>query len=260
MDISVVIPYYNSSTIIEKTIESIKFQTHLPKEVIIVDDCSDIEHNLDFIVRKKLFYPFEIVIIHHKINKGAPAARNTGIRKSKYDYIAFLDADDCWVADKLEKQISVISNFDLLYSNYVNTEDLVDLKKIKYAIIKEVGYMHILKRNLSPVTLLVKKSSIIMFDERFRRCDDFKMSIEALADGRKVGFYDIDVSFGFKEAIGEGGLTGSLTKMSLSFIKACLFIIYERPKLFFKILPFIVFELIKFPIRCLKIYIARLKK
>ena len=110
------------------------------------------------------------------------------------------------------------------------------------------------------MTLLVKKSSIIMFDERFRRCDDFKMTIEALAEGRKIGFIDIDVAYGFKRAIGGGGLTGSLTKMSISFLKACLILIYERPILIFRIIPFVIFELIKFPIRCLKVYTIKLKK
>lgn len=257
MDISVIIPYYNSSEIIERTLESIKDQTYLPKEVIIVDDCSINSYDLGFIEKNKAYYPFELEIIRHKHNKGAPAARNTGIKASKFEFVAFLDADDCWVEDKLERQIKAIGDFDLLYSNYSETKDVLDFKKNESAILKKVGYTHVLRKNLSPVTLLVKKSSIIFFDERFRRCDDFKMSIEALASGHKIGFLDIDVAYGFKRSIGEGGLTGSLTKMSLSFIKACLVLIYERPKNFFRILPFIIFELLKFPIRCLKVYSTR---
>ena len=78
MDISVIIPYYNSSEIIERTLESIKDQTYLPKEVIIVDDCSINSYDLGFIEKNKAYYPFELEIIRHKHNKGAPAARNTG--------------------------------------------------------------------------------------------------------------------------------------------------------------------------------------
>lgn len=257
MDISVIIPFYNSSDLIERTLESITQQTYLPKEVIIVDDCSVNRLDVDFIKSKNLVCPFELVIIYHEINKGAPAARNTGIKAAKYDYIAFLDADDCWVSDKLQKQIEVINDFDLLYANYSETEDRIDFKKGRPVVIEKVGYLRILNKNLSPVTLLVKKESIIMFDERFRRCDDFKMSIEALATGKKVGFLDLDVAYGFKRSIGEGGLTGSLTKMSFSFLKACLVLILEQPKLVLRMLPFIIFELVKFPIRCLKVFVVR---
>ena len=256
MEISVIIPYFNSSEFIERTLDSVKKQIYLPKEVIIVDDFSSNSHSLNFINENKLSYPFELVIIRHNENKGAAAARNSGIKVAKYDYIAFLDADDCWVDSKLKNQIELIGNFDLLYSSYSETKDLINDKKNSENVIN-TKYFQILKKNLSPVTLLVKKTSLVMFDERFRRCDDFKMSIEALATGRKIGFIDLDVAYGFKRAIGGGGLTGSLSKMSFSFIKACLTIIYERPKLIFKITPFIVFEMIKFPIRCLKVFILK---
>lgn len=257
MNISVVIPYFNSSAIIARTLDSVKNQTYLPKEVIIVDDCSDSLNSLDFIKDNRFFYPFEVIILHHEENSGAPAARNTGIKASKFEFVAFLDADDCWVEDKLERQINAIGDFDLLYSNYCETKEAIDIKGHDLLHVKNVGYFHILKKNLSPVTLLVKRNSIIFFDENFRRCDDFKMSIEALARGYKIGFLDIDVAYGFKRSIGEGGLTQSLSKMSFSFIKACLVIIYERPKLFFRILPFMIFELLKFPIRCLKVYFSK---
>lgn len=258
MGISVVIPYYNSSDIIERTLESVKNQTYLPKEVIIIDDCSDTIHSLDFITKKDFFYPFELIIIKHKENLGASAARNTGIKASKQDYIAFLDADDCWIEKKLEIQIGLIGNFDLLFCNYCESKsDINEIKLNNAKTIKPVNYFQILKKNLSPVTLLVKRKSIIMFDARFRRCDDFKMSMEALAEGRSLGYLDLDVSYGFKKSIGGGGLTKSLSKMSLSFLKACIYIIYERPKMFFTVLPFIFFEIIKFPIRCLKVYFLR---
>lgn len=256
MNISVIIPYYNCSDIIERTLFSICRQTLLPKEVIIVDDCSDKLHSLEFLKKDSSIFPFELIVICHEINKGAPAARNTGIKASKYDYIAFLDSDDCWVEDKLEKQLKFINDFDLLYSNYSSTKDLIE-KSSKYTTINTVDYFHILKKNLSPVTLLVKKESVVLFDERFRRCDDFKMSIEALSKGLKIGFLNCDLSYGFKNSIGESGLTGSLVKMSMSFIKACLYLIYEQPKLLFKICPFILFEFIKFPIRCLKVYLKK---
>ena len=66
MNISVVIPYFNSSAIIARTLDSVKNQTYLPKEVIIVDDCSDSLNSLDFIKDNRFFYPFEVIILHHE--------------------------------------------------------------------------------------------------------------------------------------------------------------------------------------------------
>jgi hypothetical protein len=83
------------------------------------------------------------------------------------------------------------------------------------------------------------------------------MSIEALSKGLKIGFLYSDLSYGFKNSIGESGLTGSLVKMSASFITACIYLILEQPNLFFRIFPFIIFEIFKFPFRCLKKYLLK---
>ncbi|SMO61516.1 glycosyltransferase family 2 protein [Solitalea koreensis] len=256
IDVSVIIPYYNANHCIERALSSINEQSFLPKEVIIVDDCSDEACSLKFIEEKKSLYSFEIKLLYHKNNLGASAARNTGIREARCLYVAFLDADDCWIEEKLEIQLKRIGEYDLLYSHYSESKSQINQGKINQELIghKEVSYFDILKKNLSPVTLLAKRESLIFFDERFRRCDDFKMSIEALANGLKVGFLDFDVSYGFKKAIGESGLTKSLVKMSISYLKACAYLIIEYPKLIFTMPLFILFEVFKFPIRCLKVY------
>ena len=255
MEISVVIPYYNSPKSILKALDSVSQQTLLPREVIIVDDGSDLDKSIQFLQVQKNNYPFELKLIYHKKNLGAPSARNNGIREAIYDYIAFLDADDCWLETKLENQARAIGNYDLLYANYTEEMAKAESSINSQPVVRAVSYLDILKKNLSPVTLIVKRKGIVLFDERFRRCDDFKMSIEALAIGNKIGFLDMNVSYGFKKAIGGGGLTKSLLKMSLSYLKACLYLIFEYPKLTFVIILFILFEIIKFPIRCLKVYL-----
>lgn len=255
MKISVVIPYYNSPESILKALDSISLQTLLPREVIIVDDGSDPDKSIRFLEVQRDNYPFELRLIYHELNLGAPSARNNGIREAVYDYIAFLDADDCWVVTKLENQARAMGNYDLLYANYTEEMIKVDNSVNPQPAVRPVSYLDILKKNLSPVTLIAKRKGIVLFDERFRRCDDFKMSIEALVVGNKIGFLDINVSYGFKKAIGGGGLTKSLLKMSLSYLRACLFLIFEYPKLTLLILLFILFEIIKFPVRCLKVYL-----
>jgi glycosyltransferase involved in cell wall biosynthesis len=97
--VSVVIPAYNSAPYIARTLETVLQQSYRPYEIIVVDDGStDDTPN----VLKK--YRDRIIYIHQD-NAGEPAARNTGIRHARGEFIAFLDADDLWLPDKLEVQM-----------------------------------------------------------------------------------------------------------------------------------------------------------
>ena len=106
--VSVVIPTFNRDNFIKKCVVSALQQSKTPNEVIVVDDGSsdktwDILRALGFSNSEdkgnSLRYIFQS-------NKGVSAARNLGIKASKYNYIAFLDSDDVWLEKKLEKQIS----------------------------------------------------------------------------------------------------------------------------------------------------------
>lgn len=112
--VSVIIPTYNRATIISRAIKSVMLQTYSNYEIIVVDDGSS--DQTEDIVRK-----FEKVkYIKHHINLNGAAARNTGIAHAKGDYIAFLDSDDEWLPEKLEKQIhsleKIQSNLKISYS------------------------------------------------------------------------------------------------------------------------------------------------
>ena len=106
--VSVVIPTFNRDNFIKQCVVSALQQSKTPDEVIVVDDGSsdktwDILRALGFSKSEdkgnSLRYIFQS-------NKGVSAARNLGIKASKYNYIAFLDSDDVWLEKKLEKQIS----------------------------------------------------------------------------------------------------------------------------------------------------------
>lgn len=100
--VSVVLPTYNRAGIIHNSIKSVLNQTVKDYEIIIVDDCST-DNTLEVINR---FNDKRIKYIRHKKRKGGSAARNTGIKCSNTEYIAFLDSDDEWFPTKLEKQIN----------------------------------------------------------------------------------------------------------------------------------------------------------
>jgi glycosyltransferase involved in cell wall biosynthesis len=97
--VSVVIPAYNSAHHISETLESVYDQSYRPREIIVVDDGSTDDTRA--ILEK---YHDRVVYIYQK-NAGEPAARNTGIRRASGDFIAFLDADDLWLPNKLRLQM-----------------------------------------------------------------------------------------------------------------------------------------------------------
>lgn len=111
--ISVVVPYYNGEDWIARSLSSILSQTLLPSEVLVIDDGSkspltreDIKDIMEMeAVRRRAV---NLKIIRHAVNRGIPAARNTGIKASSGEWIAFLDQDDEWDSKKLERQMYVL--------------------------------------------------------------------------------------------------------------------------------------------------------
>ena len=115
--IAIILPNYNSSKFINNTIRSIINQTYKHWELIIVDDASDKK-------TKKVLKNFEkkkkIKIFYLKKNKGAAYCRNLGVRKSKSDYLAFIDSDDYWKKNKLKLQLffMIKNKLKFSYTNY----------------------------------------------------------------------------------------------------------------------------------------------
>ncbi len=108
--ISVIIPAYNRADLLPRTIESVARQSLLPYEVIIVDDESP-DSTPD--VCKKLIEKYQgrlnLIYTRHEINKGEGGARNTGIQLAQGNYLAFLDSDDEWLPEKLQRQIDFLA-------------------------------------------------------------------------------------------------------------------------------------------------------
>ena len=112
--VSVIVPVYNTSLYLEECINSIINQTYKNLEIIVVNDCST-DNSLEIISK---FKDKRIKIINLKKNSGVAIARNKGIEKAIGDYICFMDSDDYWNLDKVEKQVKFIKNKTFIYSSY----------------------------------------------------------------------------------------------------------------------------------------------
>ncbi len=108
MDISVVIPTYNRQGTIERALRSVYCQTLMPKEVIVVDDCST-DGTADVVRRLQRDNPTLRLIVLEE-NSGAQEARNMGIRNATGDWVAFLDSDDEWLPEKTEIQVRALQD------------------------------------------------------------------------------------------------------------------------------------------------------
>ena len=100
--VAVVIPVYNRAEGVRNAVDSVLAQTRAPQEVIVVDDGST-----DDTFQVLSSYGQKIKALRQR-NQGVSAARNRGVAAAQSEWIAFLDADDIWHKDKLEKQIAFI--------------------------------------------------------------------------------------------------------------------------------------------------------
>lgn len=105
--VSVIVPSYNRPKMLRRAIESIENQTYDNIEIIVIDDGSSIDLR-EYVPETT----FELTVARHEVNKGAGAARNSGIQIANGDYIAFLDSDDEWLPDKIEKQVTLLNGAD----------------------------------------------------------------------------------------------------------------------------------------------------
>ena len=102
--VSIIVPVYNAENFLHRTVDSILAQTYENWELLLADDCST-DQSRDIM---KSYTDERIHCFYCEKNSGPAGARNLALRHASGQYVAFLDADDFWLPQKLEKQISFI--------------------------------------------------------------------------------------------------------------------------------------------------------
>jgi len=107
--VSVVIPAYNAQATLDETLLSVRAQTHRALEIIVIDDGST--DGTRALAERHAGVDSRVSVLHQP-NSGVAAARNTGWRRARSEFIAFIDADDLWASAKIERQLARLQSAD----------------------------------------------------------------------------------------------------------------------------------------------------
>jgi glycosyltransferase involved in cell wall biosynthesis len=180
-DISVIIPAFNRAHTLPKALDSVLSQTLKPREIIVVDDGSTDETNAVL-----ANYPGLCIISQD--NRGVSAARNVGIEKAGGEWLAFLDSDDEWLKEKLEKQWDTICIDDKLICHteeiWIRNGQRVNPMK-KHKKFGGIIYERCLPLCvISPSSVMIHRSvfeDVGVFDESLEVCEDYDLWLRICA-------------------------------------------------------------------------------
>lgn len=185
--ISIIMPAYNSSKTIEESIKSVINQSYKDWELVIVDDCSK-DGTVDLVNKiKEKHEDLNIKLYRNPENKGVAFSRNFGVKMAEGNIIAFLDSDDLWTRDKLEKQMKlmeILQNFDdkpltdSVYNDDVYNEksgravllytgsDFITSKDVKLGytlrVPKKIGRKELQKQNIISCSSVLASKELLM--------------------------------------------------------------------------------------------------
>lgn len=180
MKISAVIPAYNVASFLPRCLGSVFAQTLQPAEVIVVDDGSTDN-------TAALASELGARVITRR-NGGISAARNTGIQHASSEWIAFLDADDMWAPEKLERQVACIHPETVLVYTGIRFFDDQGIRELRSAIDATSAKKMLRYSNpITPSTVLVRHEVIAQqggFREDLSRCEDWEMWVRLQRTGQ----------------------------------------------------------------------------
>ena len=185
---SIIVPAYNCEKFVGKTLESICSQTYKDLEIIIINDCS-VDQTAQ-VIKNYALMDKRIRSYNNEKNIGVSATRNYGVSLARGKWIAFLDSDDYWLPDKLEKQFALIerTKADLCYTgcNFINHTGKELNSTFKVA--EKITYKQLLYQNIIVCSsVLVKKKLLLKHpmcgDEMH---EDFAVWLKILKEGNSA--------------------------------------------------------------------------
>jgi len=202
--VSIIIPTYNRAKFIRQSIDSVLNQTYKNIELIVVNDGSG-DNTSEIVEEYRRQYP-GIIKYFYQENKGPSAARNKGIKEAQGEYIAFIDSDDYFLPDFLNKCMTYLisENYDLVIPKayYRKIWDHGEWK-LNLAVREEFPgnindlYVKLFKQFVGCIKMLIKKScfqKIGYFDESLSICEDLDIWIRLSKAKLKIGMLNEDTA------------------------------------------------------------------
>ena len=212
--VSVIIPTYNSAQFIVETLESVFAQTYKNYEVIVVDDGSTDN-------TKEVLKPYMSKIRYiYKENGGPASARNVGIKNARGEYIAFLDSDDLWLSEKLERQVKYLGKYQevvLVFTDCIRffEDSLSEIRSCKERFISNDMFLNLWWETIIITsTVIVKKfcfDKVGFFDEskKIEGAEDYEMWLR-IAREYPIGYLgEVTVKYRFRR---EGHNRSNITR------------------------------------------------
>ena len=227
MNISVVIPSYNRKDFLKRSIDSAINQTKKPLEIIVVDDGST--DGTEAMIKSD----YDFVKFIKQKNKGVSAARNIGIKVSIGEWICFLDSDDEWKKDKLEKQINAMKSnpgYKFFHSNeiWIKNGLRINQKKKHKKYGGDIFDKCLDICRISPSSVMIDKTvfdEVGTFNEDLVVCEDYELWLR-ICDKYRVFF--IDEPLIIKYGGHQGQLSYSIESIENHRIKALEYLILEN--------------------------------
>ena len=209
--IDIILPNYNSSQFIIRTIKSILNQTYKSWKLIIVDDFSNKETQD---ILKKFSKKNKIKVYWSNKNRGAGYSRNYAIKKSNSPYLAFIDSDDTWEKDKLKKQINFMkkNNYKFTYTDYTPFYEYSNERRYKNKILapQNFNYEQFINNSsigTSTMIILRKLVGVIKFP-KVKTLEDFPFKCRILRKNVATKFNENSTFY----RISKGSLTSNKLK------------------------------------------------
>ena len=157
--ISIIMPAYNAENTLSRAVNSVLDQSYQNYELIIINDCSS--DRTQALAEEYAAADSRIRVISNAENRGVSLTRHKGVENARGKWLAFLDSDDAWTVDKLEKQMALQrqQNAQLIFTSSAFMDDQESPKNWVMHVPEKIGYRTLLKQNLiSNSSVLIRKS------------------------------------------------------------------------------------------------------
>ena len=192
--VSVVIPAYNAHAFVARALDSVLAQTYSPFEILLVNDGSP-----DTALLEQALTPYRDRIRYFcQGNRGPSAARNLAIREAHGSVIAFLDCDDAWFPEHLTRQVALLESDPNLQLVYADSLLIRGRETVGHAFGTEPQHPPVTLEKLlmeqctvATSTTVASRQALIeagLFDERFRRCEDFDLWLRICFRGGGISY------------------------------------------------------------------------